>query len=63
MLEFDQHIDVALRPEIIAQDRAEESQLADVILAAELRQFLTGDVDLDLIHEGNYSKVQSPSMS
>jgi hypothetical protein len=57
-LELDQHIDITLWPKIIAQYRAKEGQLADVVPAAEVFQFLSWDADFDfIIHKNNYSKT------
>lgn len=46
-LELDEEIDVAVRAEIIARDRAEQRQLADVIATAEIGNCLVIDRNLD----------------
>jgi hypothetical protein len=45
-LEFDQHVDVTVRPEVVAQHRAEERQLADAVAAAELGEAAAIDGEL-----------------
>jgi hypothetical protein len=40
---FNQDVYVAVPPEIIPQNRPEESQLADVVLAAEISNFVSVD--------------------
>lgn len=45
-LELDQHVHVGIRPKVAAQHRPEQRQPADVIAAAELRDFLVVQHDL-----------------
>src|SRR3712207_7412556 len=44
-LELDQHVHVAVGAEVVAQHRAEEGELADVVLPAELGDALAVDGD------------------
>src|SRR5690349_960459 len=43
--ELDEHVDIAVRPEIVAQDRSEERELPDAVTAAESSDFLAVDRD------------------
>jgi hypothetical protein len=45
-LKLDQHVDIAVRSEIIAQDRTIQGELADVMPPAEVGQSLMVDGDL-----------------
>jgi hypothetical protein len=44
-LKLDQHIHIALRAEVIAQDRAEQRQLADVVATTEILYGLPRKLD------------------
>jgi len=43
--EFHQHVHVTVRPEVVAQDRAEQSQPSDPVLTAEPRNAIVWNVD------------------
>src|SRR5258706_13709227 len=43
-LELDQNVHVAVRPEVVAQDRAEEGEPTDVMAPAEVGDSFGGDV-------------------
>ena len=45
-LELDQDVDIAVRSEVIAKDRAKESESPDMVAAAEVSEALPIDGDL-----------------
>jgi hypothetical protein len=49
-LKLDQHINVAIRPEIVAQHRAEKGQLSNMMPAAEVGKLRA--IDRDPSHAG-----------
>jgi hypothetical protein len=49
-LEFDEHVTVAIRPEIFAKNRSEERELANVVAAAEVGNSFSIDCDPASVH-------------
>jgi hypothetical protein len=45
-LKFHQHIDIAVRPEIVPEHGAEKGQLPNVVPAAEFGQFVFWNLDV-----------------
>jgi len=45
-LELDEHVDVAVRSEVVAENRAKEGESPDVVAATEIGQALAIDRDL-----------------
>ncbi|MDT4952742.1 MAG: hypothetical protein QOJ02_880 [Acidobacteriota bacterium] len=49
-LKFDQHINITRRTEIIANNRAEKGQLADVMSATEVFDLFSSNFEVLLLH-------------
>lgn len=49
-LELDEHVDVAIRPEVATKHRTEQREPADMVLSAEVGDALPGNVDACVAH-------------
>src|SRR6266849_10601542 len=49
-IELDQHVDVTVRAEVVAQDRPEQRELTDVVATAEVRDLVLGNIHSVELH-------------
>src|SRR5229473_6953912 len=62
-LEFHQHIDITVRPEIIPQDRTEQSQPTDMVGLTEIRDLFVWDIDARAHDLSPVCIIGNPSIS